>query len=101
MKKILYIFFILLSLNSFSQSTIDLKGRVLEVGTDEPLAGTYVNFGKSVKPIIVDENGDFHVFLLEGEYDVVVKLVGYKNLNQRIQINSTSSPLIPVNGSAT
>ncbi len=94
MKKILYIFFILLSFNTFSQSTIDLKGRVVEVGTDEPLAGTYVNFGKSVKPIIVDENGDFHVFLLEGEYDVVVKLVGYKNLNQRIQINATSSPLI-------
>ncbi|MFM1914300.1 MAG: hypothetical protein RIR51_2153 [Bacteroidota bacterium] len=94
MKKILYIFFILLSFNTFSQSTIDLKGRVVEVGTDEPLAGTYVNFGKSVKPIIVDENGDFHVFLLEGEYDVVVKLVGYKNLNQRIQINTSSSPLI-------
>lgn len=94
MKKFIFSCLLFISFANFGQSTIDLKGRVLELGLDEPLAGAYVNFGKSVKPIIVDENGDFHVYLEEGKYEVAIKLVGYKNLTKTIQVNADASPLI-------
>lgn len=94
MKKFIFSCLLFISFANFGQSTIDLKGRVLELGLDEPLAGAYVNFGKSVKPIIVDENGDFHVYLEEGKYEVAIKLVGYKNLTKTVQVNADASPLI-------
>lgn len=91
MKYILYLFLILISFQAISQQSLEIKGKVIELGTSDPLPGAYVNFGKSSKPLVAGDNGEFQISLPEGQYIVTVKLVGYKNNVKTIAVNQNST----------
>lgn len=86
-RRLLYLLILLASpLTVFCQNSV--LGRVTDISTKKPIAGATV-FLKNTT--IGTASGDDGVFTLsnvpEGIYDVVVHMIGYENLQQRISVN--------------
>ena len=91
MKKNIVLFFIcyLLSLNYvFSQVTV--RGSVIDASTSEPLIGATIIYGKGMGTV-TDFDGNYSFEISEGERNLTVSYVGYKQLSKRINVNKNSS----------
>ncbi|GJM35306.1 MAG: hypothetical protein DHS20C18_43070 [Saprospiraceae bacterium] len=69
---------------AYSQKGI-VKGKVLDIETDEPLvaATVYVNNGAGT---ITDYDGNFELKLLPGDYELMASYVGYKGTSKGIKV---------------
>lgn len=61
---------------SFSQNA-EISGKITDVNTKDPLAGSSVKYDKG-RGVIADANGYFKLNLPAGQYDLVVTSIGYK-----------------------
>lgn len=90
-KGALFIFllsFFLYYINTFSQSTGTLNGRITDSKTNEPLIGASIivlgtNFGTTA-----DINGNYSFKVPSGSHKVQVSYVGYKPVRKDIKINA-------------
>ena len=97
-----FIFFLLLSLNSYSQDcNISLKGKVLDNDTKENISGVVIQVIDSDIFTVTDEVGNFVIDnLCESEISIKVSSLGYSdsifsinNLNPTIYLNQESLEL--------
>ena len=97
-----FIFFLLLSLNSYSQDcNISLRGKVLDNDTKENISGVVIQVIDSDIFTVTDEVGNFVIDnLCESEISIKVSSLGYSdsifsinNLNPTIYLNQESLEL--------
>ncbi len=81
------------TMNSYSQTTGKLAGKVLDDETGEPLVAANVVLEGTAMGASVDADGEFFVInILPGEYNVSVQMIGYETVlfeNVRISVNRT------------
>jgi CarboxypepD_reg-like domain len=83
MKKLFTLFTLLVTYYCAFSQNAEISGKVIAADTKEPLAGASVRYDKG-RGVISDANGDFKISLPEGQYDVVVTMIGYKK--QKISV---------------
>ena len=66
--------------SAFSQ--IIVKGNVTDASTSEPLIGATIIFGKG-KGTVTDIDGNYSFEISEGERNLTISYVGYKQLSKR------------------
>ena len=74
--------------SAFSQ--IIVKGNVTDASTSEPLIGATIIFGKG-KGTVTDIDGNYSFEISEGERNLTISYVGYKQLSKRISVSKNSS----------
>ena len=72
----------------FSQVTV--RGSVIDASTSEPLIGATIIYGKGMGTV-TDFDGNYSFEISEGERNLTVSYVGYKQLSKRINVNKNSS----------
>ena len=72
----------------FSQVTV--RGFVIDASTSEPLIGATIIYGKGMGTV-TDFDGNYSFEIIEGERNLTVSYVGYKQLSKRINVNKNSS----------
>jgi len=95
---ILFLSLILMSMNGFSQSTI--QGRVVDdLGSPIPYANVYVKNNTDLRAV-TNFQGEYTLFLNPGPYEIVVKFVGFETIEQFITvgdgINTYNFQMLPV-----
>lgn len=88
MKRNLFLFLsLLVSLYSFSQSSVELKGHVIDAKTGEHLSYVTIALKNSTVATASDESGHFVLKnLLPGNYTIVAQTVGYTTLEQNVRL---------------
>jgi len=84
--------FLLCSFISFNSafSQIIVKGNITDASTSEPLIGATIIFGKG-KGTVTDIDGNYSFEISEGERNLTISYVGYKQLFKRINVSKNSS----------
>ncbi|MCH8494209.1 MAG: TonB-dependent receptor [Balneolales bacterium] len=68
----------------FAQRSGVISGRVLELGTDEPLIGVNVRIADTSIGAVTDNEGYYHILNVQpGTYDVVFSMVGFSTTTVR------------------
>ena len=75
---------------NFAFSQIIVKGNVTDASTSEPLIGATIIFGKG-KGTVTDIDGNYSFEISEGERNLTISYVGYKQLSKRISVSKNSS----------
>ena len=83
-KELLFILFVFVTLNAFSQVLI--KGKVVS-SRNEVLEGASVYLNNTTVGTTTNENGEFRLKIKEGNYDLVVSFIGYKTSQIKINTN--------------
>ena len=95
MKKIIFIFLVLLQFNfSYGQSTFKVSGSVLDSSTREPLALASVFCQNTTIGTTSNKEGLFSLTLKEGGYDLIITYTGYKTQLLRISPDITTTELL-------
>jgi len=91
MKQIFSLFFLLCSLNLFSQ---DLSGRVIEIIDDVevPITGANIYLTDNSQGTISDENGNFFIKNIKDKKKFVVSYTGY--ISDTLEINNNSKIIL-------
>lgn len=85
MKKFFSFFFVLaVSLSGFSQSSYQVKGRVIDAVTKLPLQGASVFAENTTFGTATDTEGNFNLHLPNGGYNLVITFTGYQTETKRI-----------------
>ncbi|TBO42706.1 carboxypeptidase-like regulatory domain-containing protein [Pedobacter kyonggii] len=71
------------NLCSYAQQTFNLSGKVSELN-GSPLPGASIYVSGSKNATVTDNNGQFLLRLNAGEYDVIIKSIGYKTLTKKV-----------------
>ncbi|MGY3053794.1 outer membrane receptor protein involved in Fe transport [Pedobacter sp. UYEF25] len=99
MYKFYFTILIFLSFTSvlFGQQTLDLRGKVYDEQTKEPLPGAYIHFDDLQIGVLTDAFGAYSFKGLKpGKYKIKVKYVGYKRFEKEMQLNSNTSPTLNI-----
>lgn len=72
--------------HSFAQNT--LKGRVTEAESETPIPYASVFLTNTTLGITADENGLFSLSIPDGQYDVIVRMLGFESVTFSINTNS-------------
>ena len=84
MKKTAFFFFVaFLSFGTFAQTTI--RGKVTDANTGEALIGATVIYEKG-KGTATDLDGNYSFSIQEGERNIQVSYVGYKEISQVVTV---------------
>ncbi|BDD06683.1 TonB-dependent receptor (plasmid) [Aureibacter tunicatorum] len=81
-----------LSVNAFAQSIV-VKGHVTDKATGEDIIGANVFLKGISVGASTDVFGNFEFRADEGEYEIVVSSIGYKDFTQPISVNGALTPL--------
>lgn len=73
----------------------EVKGKIIDEATKEPLIGAFVIYQKG-KGVTTDLNGEFALNLIDGEYDLTIGLVGFAQFSQKIIVAGKSQTIGPV-----
>ncbi|MBQ4914879.1 TonB-dependent receptor [Maribacter sp. MMG018] len=89
MKKPIWLFLLVCLFNgtmSFSQQKYTLSGSVTEENSNETLIGVTIAFPSLSTGVTTNEYGFYSITLPEGEYQVIVSYLGFKNIVQNISL---------------
>lgn len=75
---------IILSLAGFSQASYHIKGKILDEVTKLPLQGASVFAENTTIGTATDTAGNFHLYLPNGGYNLVITFTGYQTETKRI-----------------
>ena len=89
-KIVIFIFVLIISFASFSQTTI--TGKVIDANSGEVLIGATVIYGKG-KGTATDYDGNYSFVIQEGKRSIKVSYVGYKEINQLVVIEGKTQVL--------
>lgn len=88
-KKIYFLFFILLSSQAVFAQTAILKGKIIDAGSNTPLPGAVIRFDEHKNGVVATENGEYTLAnIVPGEYKIKVKYVGYKEYEQKVKFKA-------------
>ncbi len=95
MKKILYIFFLIVSISistfSFAQQKSFFTGKVTDAKTGAPLVGAAIFIHDANKGAVSDNNGVFKTATIAaGKYLVEISFTGYESIIEQETINGTT-----------
>ncbi|MCM4169784.1 hypothetical protein KCTC52924_00013 [Arenibacter antarcticus] len=85
--------FLLLSINVYSQNRYTLSGTVSESLSNETLIGVTISITSLGKGVITNEYGFYSITLPEGDYEIRVSYLGFKDITQMVNL-STENKLI-------
>lgn len=95
MKHCLLLFGLLaFSITAFAQN-VEVKGTILDEESTEPLAGASVKYDKG-KGAVADASGKFKLLLPEGEYELTITFIGYKNGKEKITVKAGETPELKI-----
>jgi hypothetical protein len=75
-------------------ATTTLSGKVIEFDNNEGITGAEIKIINTGEIIYTDFDGNFNVTLPEGEYDLEVKMISYKDLKLRKVKATSNSPMV-------
>jgi outer membrane receptor protein involved in Fe transport len=64
-----------------------IKGKVVDKGTGEPLAGVYVIYGKNLGTI-TDDNGTYQIENISGKLSLTFQLLGYELVTKEVTVGN-------------
>ena len=79
------IFFLFASTVYSVQNSGNIKGRITDKSSDEPLAGVYILYGKTLGTTS-DENGFYFISAVTGKISVTFQFIGYEPVTKDIVI---------------
>jgi Ca-activated chloride channel family protein len=65
---------------------VQVKGKVIDADTQQPLIGATVSFSEANEHHTTDANGDFEVFVEPGKYSIIVSYIGFKKLSKQVEV---------------
>lgn len=89
-QKIFTLASLLFTIVLLNAQTTEIRGTVLDNESAEPLAGATVKFEKG-RGLLTDVSGKFHFSVPEGEYDLTVSYIGYKNFKEKLVVKAGES----------
>jgi hypothetical protein len=84
------LFFLLISIIGFSQSSVIISGKVISADTRQPLLGASVFARNTTLGTATDANGNFRLWLPSGGHDIVITFTGYATESKRITTSDSS-----------
>lgn len=75
------------NLYSYAQQTFNVSGQVSELN-GSPLPGASIYVSGSKNATVTDNDGQFLLRLNAGEYDVIIKSIGYKTLTKKVFVKN-------------
>src|SRR6478672_10185945 len=87
--KLLVLFAILLSLQSFGQNKFTISGTVKDKHTGELLVGASVKFNELKGGTVTNSYGFFSITLPQNKYTLIASYVGYKAAEQAINLSAS------------
>ncbi len=90
MKSVLVLFFVFLA-EGLCYSQHVFKGAVLDGEAGEPVSYASVFLTNTTFGVTADENGRFSLKIPEGNYDVIVRMMGYESLSFSISTSTLQS----------
>ena len=86
--RVIVTFFLLISIGA---NAADIRGKVLDANTGEPLVGATVNIAGTKSKSFVKLDGSFQIKNLEaGDYAISISYTGYTTIEKNIKINNKS-----------
>lgn len=79
------LFFILFPIFLFSQEKSILKGTVKDIKTNEALVGVSISVNEQ-NATTTDVEGNYSISLEAGDYKIMVRYIGYENIQQKISL---------------
>lgn len=73
----------------------EIKGKILDEASQEPLVGASVTYGKG-KGVVTDIDGNFLLTLPNGDYVLIMDFVGYAPIEKKITVNGGPQVINPV-----
>lgn len=68
-----------------SAQDIVIRGKALDK-KDRPIPGTNILIKKASRGTVANANGDFELKMDEGEYTLIIAMVGYHSLEQKVVV---------------
>ena len=78
---------------SFAQSqSLELKGKIVDIKTKEPLPFASVYFNKTTNGVDTDENGKFEIKVNPAFRELVISYLGYNTLSYQLDLSALDQP---------
>ena len=74
---------------SVAYSQITVRGNITDASTSEPLIGATIIYGKG-QGTVTDIDGNYSFPISEGQRNLTISYVGYKQISKRINVTATS-----------
>ena len=87
---LLYIFFIIGTINVLAQEKFTISGLVSDSKNKETLIGVSIYVQETKTGIISNEYGFYSITLPKGEYTISISYVGYQSLEQKINLTQNT-----------
>jgi hypothetical protein len=91
-KPLSFLSFLLISLSAFTQ--VNLKGKVVDAQTREPLVGASVFAQNTTRGTITNAEGKFQLYLEKGGYELVITFTGYNSRNINVTGSETEEMMV-------
>lgn len=86
----LFIFFIIGTINTFSQEKFTVSGIVSDTKNKETLIGVSIYVQETKTGIISNEYGFYSITLPKGDYTISISYVGYQTIDEKINLNQNT-----------
>lgn len=84
---VFFYLFLICSTSLFAQQKYTLSGIVREASSNETLIGVTVAISELGTGATTNEYGFYSITLPEGEYQIIISYIGYKDITQRISLS--------------
>jgi hypothetical protein len=71
----------------YSQNTVSVTGKVLDLQTREPLPGATILYGRSMGTV-TDQDGTFHIQLPDGRITIIIRYIGYTSETKILELTA-------------
>ncbi len=88
--------FLLFTLSSFSQQKYTLSGVITEASSNETLIGVTITVPEIKAGVVTNEYGFYSLTLPEGEYQIQVSYLGFREVFQKISLSQNLKLNIPL-----
>ncbi|MGF1559429.1 MAG: carboxypeptidase-like regulatory domain-containing protein [Flavobacteriaceae bacterium] len=88
--------FLLFTLSSFSQQKYTLSGVITEASSNETLIGVTITVPEIKAGVVTNEYGFYSLTLPEGEYQIQVSYLGFREVVQKISLSQNLKLNIPL-----